>query len=180
MVTMAFHIMSTQIEWLDEGHRPVTGDILMIPANDHLWMITGPGLDLKKAHGKEIELDAVRLGPLEAGGLGVTAGGPTGYRWLYHAVVTGQDHAWVPGAGQKAVRAAVERANREKATSMVVFPLYRGLQGRREEPAREMLDGLLEALQEACSLRTVSVLYGQAEEKQLLHETFLRLLGGAH
>jgi hypothetical protein len=173
---MAFRILGTRVEWLPEGERPATGDVLVVPANDHLWMLSGPGLDLRKAHGKEIEIEAVRQGPLEAGKVAVTSGTPGGYRWLYHAVVMGQDLEWTEGAGRSAARESITIAKRASASLIVFYPLYRGIRGRRERPAREMLAGLLDGLGEASGIKTVQVLHQGAEEKALLHETFLQLL----
>lgn len=173
---MAFRILGTRVEWLPEGEKPPAGDVLVIPANDHLWMLSGPGLDLRKAHGKEIEIAAVRLGPLEAGKVAATSGAACGYRWLHHAVVVGQDLGWVEGAGRAAARESIALAKRASAASVVFYPLYRGTHGRREQPAREMLAGFLDGLGEVSGIKTISVLYQGAEEKALLHETFLRLL----
>jgi hypothetical protein len=173
---MAFRLYGTRIEWLAEAERPRTGEILVIPANDHLWMLSGPGLEIKKTHGKQIELDAVRQGPVEAGSVVVTEGATLGYRSLYHAVVMGQDLAWIGEAGQRAMGRVVERALREKATELICFPFYRGVHGRREPPAREMLQGLFAAVAGSVSLKLVRFLFQDAQEKALLHETFLRLL----
>jgi hypothetical protein len=173
---MAFRLYGTRIDWLAEAERPRTGDVLMIPANEHLWMLSGPGLEIKKSLGKEMELAAVRQGPVEAGRIVVTDGGPLGYRSLYHATVMGQDGVWIAGAGERAMAAAVERAVRDKAAELICYPLYRGAHGRREPPAREMLAGLFTAVGEGVSLKLVRVLFQTAEEKAMLHETFLRLL----
>ena len=59
---MSFHIVKSRIAWLPESKKPKSGAALAIPANDHLWMISGPALELKKAHGKELDLEAVRQG----------------------------------------------------------------------------------------------------------------------
>ena len=173
---MAFRILGTRVEWLPEAERPATGDVLVIPANDHLWMLSGPGLEIKKKFGKEVELEAVRLGPLQDGEVAVTAASFLGYKALYHAVVMKQDFSWCEGAGRRAIAAALARANRDKVNAMIVYPLWRGAHGRREGPAREMLSGLFEGLTGGSSIRTIHVLHGAADEKALLHETFLQLL----
>jgi hypothetical protein len=153
--------------------------VLVIPANDHLWMLSGPGLDLRKAHGKEIEIEAVRQGPLEAGKVAVTSGASVGYRGLYHAVVMGQDLEGIEGAGRSAARESITIAKRASAAVIVFYPFYRGIRGRRERPAREMLAGLLDGLGEASGIKTVQVLHQGAEEKVLLHDTFLQLLSAS-
>jgi hypothetical protein len=173
---MAFRLYGTRIDWLAETERPRTGEVLVIPANDHLWMLNGPGLELKKAYGKELELEAVRQGPIEPGQVVATDGRALGFRALYHAAVMGQDAAWIEGAGGTAMAAAIDRAIREKAVELVCYPLYRGAHGRKEAPAREMLAGLFGAVREGIPLKQIRVLYLTADEKTMLHEIFLRLL----
>jgi len=173
---MAFRILGTRVEWRAEAERPRDGDVLVIPANDHLWMLSGPGLEIKKSLGKELEVEAVRLGPVAPGEVVATPGGPLGYRFLYHAVVMGQDSVWVEGAGRRAVVAAVERAIRDRAATMVFYPLYRGVHGRREQPLQEMLNGILEAAREGSPLKQILVLHENSQEKTFLQETFVRVL----
>ncbi len=177
---MAFRILRTKLSWTSEGEKPVSGDALVIPANERLWMLAGPGLDMKKEHGKEIEVEAVRQGPAEPGMAVATPGDALGYRMLIHAVVMGQDFLWIPGAGKMAVASSLDIARRQKAAGMVWYPLYRGTRGRREEPAREMLSALLEGLQEGNAPESIQVLYSDDDEKKLLHETFVRLLSQPH
>ncbi len=174
---MAFRILQTRLEWKPEAEEPASHEILVIPANDRLWMLSGPGLEIKKRFGKEIEAEAARQGPVAPGEIVSTPGGKTGYTRLYHAVVMGQDQHWIPGAGEHAIVAACVQADREKAASMVVHPLYRGVHGKREAAAQEMLAGFLSSLEKGTTLRVVSILWGQPDEKEMLHQMFLHLLG---
>lgn len=173
---MAFRILGTRVEWLAAADLPREGEILMIPSNDHFWMLSGPGLEIKKRFGKDIEIEAVRQGPVDPGAVVATGGAGTGFRVILHGAVMGQDQAWVAGAGVKVVQAAVDRAAREKAASMVIHPLYHGVHGRREGPAREMMDGILAALSQGSPVKLIQVLYDGPEEKALLHATFLKAL----
>ena len=173
---MAFRLYGTRIDWLAEAERSRSGEILVIPANDHLWMLNGPGLELKKGGGKELEIEAVRLGPIEAGQVVATSGAAIGFRSLYHAAVMAQDATWIEGAGRRAMAEIVERSVREKAIEIICYPLYRGVHGRKEAPAAEMLAGLFGAVREGIPLKQVRVLYQTPEEKSMLHGTFLQLL----
>lgn len=173
---MAFHLYGTHVEWLSESDLPRSGEALVVPANDHLWMLSGPGLAMRKAHGKEIELEAVRQGPVAPGSVVSTAGAVLGFRLLYHAVVMGQDLAWVEGSGGPAMKTVVSQALRDKVSTLVCYPFYRGAHGRKEGPAREMLGGLFGAVTERVSLSRIQFLFETPQEKTLLHETFLRLL----
>lgn len=176
---MSFHVVKSRLAWLPESKLPKHGAALAIPSNDHLWMISGPGLDLKKIHGKELELEAVRLGPVETGTVAVTPGDVTGFANLFHVAVTGQDLRWVEGAGDKAAEALLERAVRMKIEDLLVYPFYRGTHAVRPEAAREMLGGFLRVMERGISVKTVQVLVADAEEQRLLHDIFLQLLAGA-
>jgi hypothetical protein len=176
---MSFHIVKSRIAWLPESKKPKSGAALAIPSNDHLWMISGPGLELKKAHGKELELEAVRQGPVELGSVAVTAGEGTGFTHLFHVAVTGQDLQWVQGAGEKGGEALLDRAVRMKIDELIVYPLYRGTHAARPEAAREMLSGFLRVMERGIPVKTVQVLAADADEQRLLHEIFLQILSGS-
>lgn len=176
---MSFHIVKSRVAWLSESKRPKSGPALAIPSNDHLWMISGPGLDLKKAHGKELELEAVRQGPVELGSVAVTAGEGTGFTHLFHVAVTGQDLQWAPGAGDKGAEALLDRAVRMKIEELLVYPFYRGTHAARPEAAREMLGGFIRVMERGIPVKTVNVLVADAEEQRLLHEIFLQILAGS-
>lgn len=176
---MSFHVVNSRLVWLPESKRPKSGAALAIPSNDHLWMIAGPGLELKKAHGKELELEAVRQGPIEIGSVAVTSGEAIGFGHLFHVAVTGQDLQWVPGAGNKAAEALLDRAARSKIEDLLVYPFYRGTHAARPEAAREMLGGFLRVMERGITVKTVQVLVADAEEQRLLHDIFLQLLSGA-
>ena len=175
---MSFHIVDTRITWILESKRPKTGQILVIPANDHLWMGSGPGLELKKELGKEFELEAVRLGPVAPGDVVATSGAPVGFQLLMHAAVMGQDLKWVEGSGRKAVAGILALATKKKMTEILSYPLYRGTHGDRMEPVREMLGAYMEILEEGSSVKTVSILAADDEERALLQDIFLQLLRG--
>jgi hypothetical protein len=142
-------------------------------------MISGPGLELKKVHGKDLELEAVRLGPVEVGEVVVTAGAGTGYEHLFHAAVTGQDLRWVDGAGDRATEAVLERAVRMKLEELLVYPLYRGTHAARPDAAREMLAGCLRVMERGIPVKTVQILVADIEEQRLLQDIFLQLLAGS-
>jgi len=176
---MSFHIVKSRVAWLSESKRPKSGVALAIPSNDHLWMISGPGLELKKAHGKELELEAVRQGPVELGSVVVTSGEGTGFTHLLHVAVTGQDLQWTPGAGEKGAEALLERAIRMKIDELVTFPFYRGTHAARPEAAREMLSGFIRVMERGIPVKTVQVLVADAEEQRLLQDIFLQILSGS-
>ncbi|MCA9730244.1 MAG: hypothetical protein KC729_21345 [Candidatus Eisenbacteria bacterium] len=176
---MSFHVVKSRLAWLPESKLPKTGRALVIPANDHLWMISGPGMELKKQLGKEFELDAVRLGPVEPGEVVASSGAGTGYDHLLHAVVTGQDLQWQTGVGEKAAVALLERAVKMKLDELVVHPFYRGTHAARPDAAREMLTGFLRVMERGIPVKLVQVVVQDNDEQRLLQDLFLQLLANA-
>ncbi|MFN8546831.1 MAG: hypothetical protein U0527_02370 [Candidatus Eisenbacteria bacterium] len=175
---MSFHVINTKVEWLAETKRPAEGSILVIPANDHLWMSAGPGLEIKVASGKELELEAVRQGPASPGAVIETIGGASGFARLFHAVVWTQNNQWSPGAGRIAGRAMIEAAERAKSESLVAYPFHRGAHAPQGPAIQEMLAGLLEALERGSTVRRVTVLMADAQEQALFQQAFLQALSG--
>jgi O-acetyl-ADP-ribose deacetylase (regulator of RNase III) len=173
---VSFNVVNTRIAWALPKKAPTEGEALVIPANDHLWMGAGPGLDLKKAHGKELELEAVRLGPIDPGGVAVTSGEGTGFRYLFHAVVSGQDLHWIEGAGAKAVEATLAEATKRKVSTLVVHPLHRGMHADRMQAAKEYLGSFLSALEAGSSVREITMLAEDDDEWKLFQDLFLQLL----
>ncbi len=175
---MPFRVLGTRVEWTPESQRPTAGDLLLLPANEHLWMTSGPGLELKKSLGKEIELEAVRQGPAEAGTVVVTSAGSLGYGQLVHAVVSTVDHVWAPGAGEAAVVAAIAHARERGARTLVAWPLYRGVAAAdRAVAAKEMMRGFVQGLDGRTRLTVVSVLFADEAEQALLQRTMVQVLG---
>lgn len=173
---MTFHVVNSRIGWALPKKAPTEGEALVLPANDHLWMGAGPGLDIKKAHGNELELEAVRLGPIPLGGVAVTAGGPTGFTHLFHAVVSGQDLQWVEGVGEKAVAAALAEAEKRKITALVFHPLYRGMHADKMAATKEFLGAFLPVLEAGSSVKEITILAQDEDEWKLFQDLFLQLL----
>ena len=173
---MSFRIVNTRIAWASPDKAPTSGEALVIPANDHLWMGAGPGLELKKAYGKELELEAVRLGPIEPGGVAVTSGEGTGFRYLFHAVVSGQDLHWIEGAGARAVESLLAEAAKRKLSELVVHPLHRGMHADGMSAAKEFLGAFLPVLEAGSPVKDITVLTQDDEEWKLFQDLFLQLL----
>lgn len=176
---MSFHVVKTRIGWVLPQKAPSTGEGLVIPANDHLWMTAGPGLELKKRLGKEVELDAVRFGPVAPGVVVVTTPPGTGFTHLFHAVVSGQDLHWLPGAGAQAVENLLAEATRRKVATLLVHPFHRGVHGDRIHAAKETLGAFLRVLEAGSSVREITVLVENDEEWKLYQDLFLQLLKAA-
>ena len=176
---MSFHIVNTKLRWVLDSERPQEGEVLVIPANDHLWMGSGPGLDLKKALGKEYELDVVRQGPLAIGSVVASPGATTGFRSIYHAVVAGQDLHWVEGSAESVIPALFDRAASDKVSDLVMYPLCRGMHADAHKCHREMFAALLKHLETGCGVREVQMIATDASERSIFQTEFLQVLAAA-
>ncbi len=67
------------------------GDAVANAANDRLWMGSGVAGALKRKGGDEIEIEAMRLGPIPRGNVVCTGGGRLKAKFVIHAAVMGQD-----------------------------------------------------------------------------------------
>ncbi len=82
---MSFHFVQTRVDIQDPATRWPEADALFLPTNDYLWMAAGPALAVKQAAGAEIELAAVRQGPIGLGEVVVTEGGICRWRRSFMA-----------------------------------------------------------------------------------------------
>ena len=64
---MSFQFVHTKVMIAPSAPPWPEADALVLPTNDYLWMATGPALDVKQMTGDEIELAAVRQGPVDPG-----------------------------------------------------------------------------------------------------------------
>ena len=176
---MSFHVVNSRIAWLLEESAPEKGEALGIPANTHLWMGSGPGLEIKKSQGKDFELEAVRQGPAELGEVVFTDGSPLGFKHLIHAVVMGQDLQWAEGAGDRAGEAFLRECAARKIGHVVTHPFHRGVTTASMDPLREMLGSFLRVMEEGIAVENVTVLVKDIEERNLLQNLFLQLLTGS-
>ena len=66
-------------------------DAVANAANDHLWMGAGVAGALKRAGGREIEVEAMGKGPIPVGTAVATTAGRLPARYVIHGAVMGQD-----------------------------------------------------------------------------------------
>lgn len=173
-----FNIFATRV-LIEQGELlGAEGDGLVIPANDHLWMGSGPGLQVKQEAGEEIETAAVRQGPVALGQSVPTAGGKLSFRRIYHAVVMGQDLKVQHAQIVPALRQTVDLAGRDGLASLVLAPLETEEQlGAFHDAARLVAEGLFQRLGEPTSLTRIVLRVAHAEAQKAYREAFLQALG---
>lgn len=96
-------------------------DAIVNAANSQLWMGSGVAGAIKRASGKGIEEEAVRLGPIPVGESVVTSAGNMKTRHVIHAAAMGPDLVTNGATIRKATETALLRA-REKNLSSIALP----------------------------------------------------------
>jgi len=174
-----FNIFATRVE-VEEGEvLKADAEGLLLAANDHLWMGAGTALAIKQAGGEEIEVEAVRQGPLAIGETAATGGGRLAFRRIYHAVVMGQDLKVQHAQLATALRSALAAAARDGLRSMAVAPLEsEELTGPFHEAARLVVEACFEELSGETSLEKVRLMTSKPESRTAYREAFHAVLGG--
>jgi len=138
-------------------------DALVNAANNRLWMGGGVAGALKRAGGKEIEIEAVTKGPIPIGEAVVTGTGKLKARYIIHAAVMGQDLKTDSEKIRQATRNSLLRGD-ELGVKSIAFPaLGTGVGGfPLDECAKIMISEVLQyAAQKTGLERVVFALYDE-------------------
>jgi O-acetyl-ADP-ribose deacetylase len=160
----SFAFPSFTLEILSGDIAAESTEAIVNAANNEFWMGSGVAGAIKSRGGREIEEEAMALGPVQPGECVCTSGGRLRARFVIHAAVMGQDlrtsPEWIERATQNALRLAEERRIESIAlpafgTGVGGFPL--------QDCARIMIDVIRQhAAGTPGTLRTVRlVLYGK-------------------
>jgi O-acetyl-ADP-ribose deacetylase (regulator of RNase III) len=159
----------------------VSAEALALPANDHLWMGSGLGGELKQAGGEEIEVEAVRQGPAELGQAIATGAGSLPFQRLYHLVVMGQDLKVQAERVRAAIQAALRQANADRVTTLAIAPLLPDAQaGALHEVAKQLIAGLFEGLGEETSLQEITLTAPGGDASGAYREAFFAAISAGH
>ena len=110
-------------------------------ANDRLWMGAGVAGALKRAGGAEIELEAMKLGPIPLGSAVATGAGRLAARWVIHGAVMGQDLRTDAGLVRRTTASCLELADELGCRSLALPAFGTGVGGfRLDECAAVMID----------------------------------------
>lgn len=138
-------------------------DALVNAANNRLWMGGGVAGALKRAGGKEIEVEAVKKGPIPIGEAVVTGAGKLKARYIIHAAVMGQDLKTDAQKVRQATRNSLLRGDEIGIKSMAFPALGTGVGGfPLDECARIMISEVRQYSAKKTGLeRVVFVLYDE-------------------
>jgi O-acetyl-ADP-ribose deacetylase (regulator of RNase III) len=141
-------------------------------------MAAGPALEVKNQAGEEVEIEAVRLGPISLGEVVATRAGSLPFEGILHAAVMGQDLHLKEEAATKAVREGVSTASKRKWNRLLVHSFLATGRGTHREIARPILGALVDELLEGRSLEEVTLLATDEAEQRVLHDAMLRVIQG--
>lgn len=174
-----FNIFKTEIEVREADPKSVAADGLVIPANDHLWMGSGLGGEVKTAGGEEIEVEAVRQGPSQVGSAVPTGAGSLPFKRVYHAVIMGQDLKVQAEKIPAALADALKQARQDTLESLAIAPLEsEELVGPFREVAQRVVDALFDSLAGKTTLRQIVLAVGKPEAIEAYREAFFQALRG--
>ncbi|NWF91210.1 MAG: macro domain-containing protein [Ignavibacteriaceae bacterium] len=139
-------------------------------------MAAGAALEVKQAGGEEIELAAVRQGPIPLGEVTVTGAGALPLAGVIHAAVMGQDLRVDATAAAKALSRSLEVAAVRHWTHLLIHSFHGAGKGTRRETIQTALSALIDELLEGCSLRQITLLALDEGERSALHEDLLHLI----
>ena len=175
---MPFQFVRTRVEIALATAVWPDADVLVLPTNDCLWMAAGPALDVKKAAGAEVELSAVRMGPIPIGENVVTGAGSLPLAGIIHAAVMGQDLQVKDDGAASAIRGSLETAVQKRWVRVLIHSLLATGHRTRPETLRSVIGSLVDSLLEGSPLREVTLLAADQTERTILHEAVLHNIQG--
>jgi O-acetyl-ADP-ribose deacetylase (regulator of RNase III) len=161
--SIAFALPPLSLEILDGDIAAETTDAIVNAANNEFWMGAGVAGAIKARGGRDIEREAIALGPVEPGECVMTAGGRLAARYVIHAAVMGQDLETSAELIDRATHNALATAEAHQLVS-IAFPAFgTGVGGFPiDECARIMIAAIRAHATPATSLRLVRlVLFGR-------------------
>ena len=120
-------IGKTRIEVVGDRITGLNVGGIINPANDMLWMGGGISAEIRKAGGESIEQEAIGFAPAEIGTAIVTGAGNLKARWIFHAVISGQDLKTTEKSVRSAMRVCLEKAAEKGCRSIAVPMLATGI-----------------------------------------------------
>lgn len=141
-------------------------------------MASASALEVKKAAGEDVEIAAVRLGPVGLGEVVMTGAGALPFHGIFHAAIMGQDLQPDADAAAGAVKRALLMVG-DRHWKRLLIHSFRGLNQRASAGViRSVAASLVEGLLEGSTLQQVTFLAADEGERSTLHETLLRTIQG--
>jgi O-acetyl-ADP-ribose deacetylase (regulator of RNase III) len=127
-------------------------------ANDKLWMGSGVAGAIKKHGGEEIELEAMKKGPIPIGEVAITGAGNLSAKKVIHAVVMGQDLKTSEEFVRNATRNTLIAAEKLPVSSLAMPAFGTGVgHFSAEDCSKIMVEETVNALLDAKNLTQVKI-----------------------
>jgi O-acetyl-ADP-ribose deacetylase (regulator of RNase III) len=140
-------------------------DAVANAANNELWMGAGVAGAIKRAGGREIEVEAVAQGPIQVGEAVVTTGGSLKARNVIHGAVMGQDLQTNADLVRRTTRRVLEVADEVGARSLALPAFGTGVGGFPLEECAAIMVREVSSYEPQSLERVVFAVFGdQAEE----------------
>jgi len=134
-------------------------------ANTHLIMGGGVAGAIKRAGGKEIEEEAIRLGPISIGSAVATSAGKLKAKFVIHSPTMELDFKTDESKVRLATRAALKKAEELKVKSIAFPALGTGVGGLAKDlAARVMVEEIKKHIESGTGLRKVILVDINAEQ----------------
>lgn len=173
---MSFQFVKTRVQISLAAPRWPDADALVLPTNDYLWMAAGPAGDVKRAAGDEVELAAVRAGPIPLGEVAVTPAGNLPLQAIIHVAVMGQDLVVHAPSTAKGLVAALRIAEQRRWSRLLVHSFVTAGRSPRPEVAVPALEELVDELLGGHAVSLLYLLASDEKEKAVLHDALLRIV----
>lgn len=145
---MAFQFLKTRVSLVLTDAQWPEAEGLLLPSNDYLWMAAGPALTIKQRAGEEVEIEAVRSGPVSLGQVVPTKSGALPFEAILHLAMMGQDLQLTEAAATSAMRAGIREASERKWARVIVHSFLATGRGTHREIAMPVLSTLVDELLE--------------------------------
>ena len=136
-------------------------DAIVNAANNNLWMGAGVAGAIKRNGGKEIEAEAIKLGPIEVGEVVITAAGRLHARHIIHAAVMGQDLIPTSQSISACTTNALQAAEQIQLRSLAFPALGTGVGGFSLELCANLMGDAFRCHKAVHLERIVVVLFGE-------------------
>jgi O-acetyl-ADP-ribose deacetylase (regulator of RNase III) len=173
---VSFQFVKTRVQIsLASGPWP-EADALVLPTNDYLWMASGPAGGVKRSAGDEVELAAVRAGPIPVGEVVQTAAGTLPFQAILHVAVMGQDLLVQAPAAAAGLWKAILLAEQKQWSRLIIHSFVTAGRSARPEVAMPALQGLVNGLLDGRAITLLHFLAADEKEKAVLHDALLRIV----
>jgi O-acetyl-ADP-ribose deacetylase (regulator of RNase III) len=173
---VSFQFVKTRVQISLAPHPWPDADALVLPTNDYLWMASGPAGSVKRSAGDEVELAAVRAGPIPLGEVIVTPAGNLPFQAILHVAVMGQDLLVQGPATAQGLLNALRLAEQRRWPRLIVHSFVAAGRSARPEVAIPALRALVDELLGGRPVSLINLLASDDKEKAVLHDALLRIV----